>query len=226
MNTEHVLEFSRPDVDGHVIRAVKVIGLKSKHGWAYSPAVLKEAMPLYEAAPVFIEHPDAREKQKGHRQLGDHFGSLEDLRSNGQGLFADLKIKPSHPLATAVLEAARSKRFGLSHNAVVEMDDARTNVLKIVSVNSVDLVNRPATTTNLFEQENEETMTFQDEMREFMATIQSHIESQVAVTESKPAEKPIKRLVALEAKPGGEGNGTIGDDHDSFLSTLRGFKIK
>ena len=220
MNIEHVLEFSRPDVDGSVIRAFKVIGLKSNHGWAYSPAVLKEAMPLYEAAPVFIEHPDAREKQKGHRQLGDHFGSLENIRGNGQGLFGDLKIKQSHPLATAVLEACRSKRFGLSHNAVVEMDDGKTNVTRIVEVNSVDLVNSPATTTNLFEEQEEETMTFQEEMREFMATIQGHIATQVAVTESTPPVTPIRRLVALETAG---ANGELGDSHEDFLKQLRGY---
>lgn len=177
MNIEHVLEFSRPDVDGDVIRAVKVIGLKSKNGWNYSPAVLREAMPLYEASPVFIEHPDAREKKAGHRQLGDHFGSLQNVRGNGQGLFADLQIKPSHPLAIAVIEAAPTARFGLSHNAVVEMDEKKTNVLKIIEVNSVDLVNKPATTTTLFEEDQMEE--FQKEMREFMALINAKIEEMV-----------------------------------------------
>lgn len=225
MNIEHVLEFSRPDVDGNVIRAVKIIGLKSKHGWAYSPAVLKEAIPLYESSPVFIEHPDAREKKKGHRQLGDHFGSLENIQGNGQGLWGDLKIKPSHPLAESVLESATSGRFGLSHNAVVEMDDAKTNVTRIVEVNSVDLVNNPATTENLFEGQGVQTEAkeFLEEFREGMTTMDRLCESLKAIIESKPPPKPPQRLVAFEAKGAGENGEAIGDDHEAFLSTLKGY---
>lgn len=222
MNIEHVLEFSRPDIDGDMIRAVKVIGLKSKNGWSYSPTVLKEAMPLYEASPVFIEHPDAREKKAGHRQLGDHFGSLQNVRGNGQGLFADLQIKRSHPLASAVLEAAPTARFGLSHNAVVEMDEKKIHVLKILEVNSVDLVNKPATTTNLFEEDEMEE--FKKEVLACLAKIEAHITEQiakkVAVTESASVTPPVKRLVALEAT--GDG-GDKGETHNHFLARIRGY---
>lgn len=225
MKRTHVLEFSRPDIDGDTIKAVKIIGVKSKNGWSYPPEVLKEAMPLYEGSPVFIEHPDEREKSRGHRQLADHFGSLESIRGNGQGLFADLKVRMAHPLATAVLEAAPTARFGLSHNALVDLNEDKSRVLKIVQVNSVDLVDKPGTTDNLFEGVTGPDE-FQTTVLEALATISARLES-IPVTDSvTEAILPTvpgrpRRLVALETTEPGNGK-AIGDDHEAFLRTLRG----
>ncbi|MEE9185256.1 MAG: hypothetical protein V3U39_12395 [Acidimicrobiia bacterium] len=217
MKRTHVLEFSRPDIDGDTIKAVKVIGVKSKNGWSYPAEVLKEAMPLYEGSPVFIEHPDEREKAKGHRQLADHFGSLESIRGNGQGLFADLKVRGSHPLAKAVLEAAPTARFGLSHNALVDLNEDKSQVTRIVQVNSVDLVDKPGTTANLFEEAGPDE--FQTTVLESLAEIKTQLVAQVAAAEEKPPAQPPKRLVALET---GENVAAIGDNHEAFLSRLRG----
>jgi len=216
MKRTHVLEFSRPDIDGDTIKAVKVIGVKSKNGWSYPAEVLKEAIPLYEGSPVFIEHPDEREKSRGHRQLADHFGSLVTIRGNGQGLFADLKVRMSHPLAKAVLEAAPTARFGLSHNALVDLNEDKSQVLKIVQVNSVDLVDKPGTTANLFEAGPDE---FQTTVLESLAEIKTTLESQAAAAEEKPPAQPPKRLVALET---GENGNAVGENHEAFLSRLRG----
>ncbi len=219
MKRTHVLEFSRPDIDGDTIKAVKVIGVKSKNGWTYPAEVLKEAMPLYEGSPVFIEHPDEREKKRGHRQLADHFGALENIRGNGQGLFADLKIRQAHPLAKAILEAAPTARFGLSHNALVDLTEDKTRVLKIVQVNSVDLVDKPGTTENLFEEDGGADE-FRTVVLESLDAIKTRLESHIAVVEgTPPPPPPPKRLVALET---GENGATIGENHEAFLSRLRG----
>jgi hypothetical protein len=175
MKRTHVLEYSRPEIEGDTIKAVKVIGLQSKNGWSYPPDVLEDAIPLYEGSPVFIEHPDDREKKRGHRQLADHFGSLENIRGNGQGLYADLKVRQSHPLAKAILEAAPTARFGLSHNALVDLSEDKTKVLKIVQVNSVDLVDKPGTTENLFEEESAEG-TFQTTVLEQLADLKERLD--------------------------------------------------
>jgi hypothetical protein len=220
MKRAHVVEFSRPDIDGHTIKAVKVIGLKSKNGWRYPPEVLKEAMPLYEGSPVFIEHPDEREKKRGHRQLTDHFGSLENVRGNGKGLYADLKIRKAHPMAKAVLEAAPTARFGLSHNALVDfVDDQKTEVSKIVQVNSVDLVDRPGTTQNLFEEEDDDKDEFQAAVLEALDQLSERLDK----AEAKP--KPPARLTALEDR-GEENEPEIGNSHEDFLNTIRGFAVK
>ncbi|KKL91816.1 hypothetical protein LCGC14_1890930, partial [marine sediment metagenome] len=153
----HVLEYSRaPVVDG-VIKGVKIIGTKSNNGRSYPQAVLTQAMAMYEGQQVYMLHPTAREKRQGSRQLDDHFGTLMDVREipGKPGLFCDLHTKQSHPMAGLIMENAEGSTFGLSHNAVVEFGDDGTTVTKIVRVNSVDLVDQPATTHNLFEEDME-----------------------------------------------------------------------
>jgi len=96
MKTQHVLEYSQPTIRGNTIERVKIIGLESANGRRYPAAVLQAAVPLYESAPVFICHPDPREKRRGSRMLRDHLGNLENVSGNGNGLFGDLRIK-GHP---------------------------------------------------------------------------------------------------------------------------------
>lgn len=196
MSTQHVLEYSKPSVRGNMIRGVKIIGRKSAHGWVYPTEVLAKAIPLYESAPVFISHPDPREKRQGSRLLRDHFGNLENVSGNGDGLYGDLNVKLSHPLAREILEHAPSATCGLSHNAVVEMSKDGKQVGDIVEVNSVDLVDDPATTKNLFE---DQAGTFEEKMLAFMAKLEAHLQpagaTGKAVTEESSSSEILDRLV-------------------------------
>lgn len=216
-----VLEYSSPKVRDGLIIGVKIVGCKSSHGYSYPVCVLRAAKTLYEGSPIFVFHPDARERRQGSRLLRDHFGNLENVRErqNGRGLYADLRVKQSHPLAADVLEQAATAQFGLSHNAVIDLDDDKQEVTKIISVNSVDLVNNPATTRNLFEEatmpvpdpdkkndnpnadpnaapENEGS--FEDKMLAFMAQILTYIEPKDAAA-VKSAEA-AGAAVATESK--------------------------
>jgi len=244
MNQYHVLEYSAPSpVDG-VLLGVKIIGTKSSHGYTYPMLVLKRAVKLYEGAPVFVLHPDAREKSQGHRQLRDHLGDLRSVRATGDGIYGDLHLRQSHPLAARVLEGARKSKFGLSHNAVVDMTEDETEVTNIVSVNSVDLVDDPATTRNLYESEDidmPEEIESSNEITAASATIESlsarmeSVEARLSilesagkhVAESKSGDlKPIKRLTALETKDAGDADAPqIGNSHDAFMDVIRGFPI-
>ena len=153
-----VLEHSNPRVVDNTIVGVKIIGPTSLHGWSYPGAVLRKAKPLYESAPVFALHPSGREDKAGSRKLNAHFGALINVRERGQvgevGLYGDLQMRPSHPITQHVLENI-DEIMGLSHNAIVDMDDGDTIVREIIAVNSVDLVHNPATTRTLFEGERE-----------------------------------------------------------------------
>ena len=221
--TQHVLEYSKPSVDGNVIRGVKIIGLKSSHGYAYPTDVLTRAVGLYEGAPVFLCHPDPREKKLGTRMLRAHFGSLENVKSNGDGLFGDLNVRSSHPLAAQILEEAPTASFGLSHNAVVEKNEDGSLITKIVEVNSVDLVDDPATTHNLFEEG-------AGSFEKTMAVLES-MDKRLAALEAKPAvevhegKEQIKRLVALESNDG-DGGAPVGNTHEDFMGAVRGFALK
>lgn len=231
-----VLEYTRCPIKDGVIEGVKIIGTQSKNGRRYPMEVLRAAKPLYEGSPVYMFHPDEREKRKGSRQLVDHFGTLMNIREQGDqrvpgslGLFGDLHIKQSHPYASLVLENL-DKPFGLSHNAICELNDEQTEVLEIVSVNSVDLVDNPGTTTTLFEETEMTLEEYREENKAFgarMDKLEENIEKMTTVLEAheKSAEPPPKkRLAVLEDAPPEEGEAVpIGNNHGAFLDVLLGF---
>ena len=142
------------DEEAGIIYGVKVLGYESAHGYSYTEAAVKDAIPLYEGVAVNIDHP----KEPGDRRSSyDRFGKLVNPRLAKDGLYADLVYLKSHPLTARVIEAAKSpdksNLFGLSHHAQGNQvkRDGKTVVEKIEAVNSVDLVADPATNSGLFE---------------------------------------------------------------------------
>lgn len=227
----NVLEYSSPTITDGVVKGVKIIGIESRNGYRYSVEALQKAIPLYENVAVFIQHPNGREQKRGSRQLTDHFGSLKAVRErqNGKGIYGDLHIKLSHPMAKGVLESLDKAKFGLSHNAVVRMNEDESEVLEILEINSVDLVDDPATTTTLFEEE-EMTKEFQAELIERLDKIDARfdkIEAKAVTEAAKPPEKK-QRITAFEKVGKGNGEGealpVYGVSHEDFLAGLTGIR--
>ena len=231
-----LLEYSVLQVSGCVIRGVKIAGLNSRNGRSYSASVLGKAAALYEDSPVYMLHGSAAEKRENSRSHDEHFGSLKGVHLRDTGLFGDLHVKQSHPMAQFILESDGSK-FGLSHNVRAEMTDDRKTVTEILSVNSVDLVDNPATTTTLFE---EEDMPSLDEIAELLGKNKGEILSEVSKIiddrlatlheevepkpEGKPKQEPPKRITVLEeAKGDPDAPEPIGNTHEDFLNCIRGF---
>jgi len=234
-----ILEYSQGHVKDGVIHGVKIIGTKSRNGRSYPAAVLAAAMPLYEGVAVYMLHPDHREKQTGTRHTDAQFGSLSHIEQRPDGLYGDLTYRQAHPCAGLVLENL-DKPFGLSHNAVCELNEDKTEVLRIERVNSVDLVDDPATTRTLFE---EKEMTL-DEMNTALDArlgkleekLEAKQEKLVALLEAKPEKPPEKTADKPKPKPklqmlenvieGDDGTpAPIGNTHDDFMGALRGFAV-
>lgn len=155
---EQTYQTGRPtiDRDAGVIRGVKILGASSKNGRDYSPQALREAAAIYEGLGVNTNHPN-RATPNVSRTVEEGVGWLENVTVKPDGVYGDLNIIKSHPLAETLFEVAERKpdRFGLSHNAagdVVERNGRRI-VESIKSVRSVDLVQNPATVHSLFESE-------------------------------------------------------------------------
>jgi len=111
---------------------------------------------IYEGLGVNTNHPN-RATPNVSRTVEEGVGWLENVTVKPDGVYGDLNIIRSHPLAETLFEVAERKpdRFGLSHNAagdVVERNGRRI-VESIKSVRSVDLVQNPATVHSLFESE-------------------------------------------------------------------------
>ncbi len=249
-----VLEYSAPHIEDGIIKGVKIVGMKSENGRTYPRQVLRKAMSLYEGAPVYIAHPDPREKRQGSRQLVDHFGSLKNVHErHGSkatfGLFGDLHIKPSHVMASPVIKAIEdgTATFGLSHNVFVDMNEDKSQVLEIVEVSSVDLVDNPATTTNLFEEEHMDLKTlaaagddeFRTQVTEEMTALNTVLEAvqeelkefrglreEMAEFRKELATKKKTRFTALENKTDEQikeetGEKPIGDSHEDFVQAMK-----
>lgn len=149
-----------------VIFGVKVLGRESRNryerdsdGTEYSPACMASAVALYEGMKVRLNHPD-RKTPDAARDARDNFGVLRNARVEGSDVRADLHYLKAHQLAESVAEDVERKLgvYGLSHNATAGRERFDRTARKLVieslaSVRSVDLVDRPATTRNLWESE-------------------------------------------------------------------------
>jgi len=155
--TEKILEYvavgapRRIDRERSVIEGVKLLGLVSQNGRSYLKEAVARAVPLYEGAPVNIDHAN------GARSYADRIGSIHNVRveQGGGGLRGDLHFNPKHALAEQLLWDAQNSpsNVGLSHaiEARTSRRGGKVIVEEILRVQSVDLVADPATTRGLFE---------------------------------------------------------------------------
>lgn len=144
----------RVDRNLGIIRDVKILGKHSKNGRTYSDKAMNDAVRLYEGVKVNVDHP-SRDRQNVEHGFMEGFGSLRNVRRKGDGVFGDLHFLKSHPSAEVICEAAERfpDQFGLSHNAEGEThyEGGQLIVESLASVDSVDIVGRPATNNGLFE---------------------------------------------------------------------------
>lgn len=150
------VEGSRIDTEKGIIRGVKVLGFKSKHGYSYTPDAMKRALPLYEGIRVNMDHPTKTDVDRRSRAYADRFGRIKNARFvEGKGIYGDLHYNKKHRLAEQFEYDAEHapENVGLSHNAYGDVirRNGRQVVESIDTVQSVDLVADPATNTSLFE---------------------------------------------------------------------------
>lgn len=154
----------RVDTESMVIGGVKILGSESRNGRTYTEAAMNDAVGLYEGVRVNIDHP---EKARMSRNFAESFGVIKSSRRERQGetpgVYGDLHYIKSHPLAEMVVEKATRfpESFGLSHNAEGETKrrGGKVFVESLIAVESVDIVDRPATNSGLFESEGLPAMT-------------------------------------------------------------------
>ncbi len=153
--TESTTGFERVDREAGVIRGVKILGLVSRNGYRYLREAVAKASPQYEGAKVYIDHIRLKDEAASDRRTADRWGKLVNVKLTESGeLVGDLEYLKSHPLTEQILEAVEKfGDFGLSHDAggVRKTLKGETVVESITKLYSVDLVQNPATNSNLFE---------------------------------------------------------------------------
>ena len=163
------------DTDRCVLPGVKVIGPNSANGRVYLPEALASGVPLYEGAKVKIDHPV---KPGEPRSVTSLLGWLENVRIQGDSIYADLRYNPEHAFARELVWWAKNRpqQLGLSHNAIGtgrERQDGVLEVTKIVAVKSVDLVDDPATVNGLYE--SKETRKVKTKFKSWMEHVQANL---------------------------------------------------
>lgn len=148
----------RLDRENGILRGVKILGFVSKNHRRYAPEALQQAVSMYEGAKVNINHPKG--DPLAPRDYQDRIGSIRNVEFRlNEGLFADLYFNPCHPLANQLAWDAEHapKNVGFSHNirARTIEENHVIVVTQILAVQSVDLVADPATTSGLYEAENQ-----------------------------------------------------------------------
>ncbi len=138
-----------------VISGVLLCGPTSANRRRYrKEAFAGEGVKKYEGKPVYVGHPTGRDE----RTYGEQIGWIRNPRLRADGMpVADIEVKPKHPLAEQFLDDAETHptAVGMSHVANCQTrpaEDGWEEVMSIESVESVDVVLNPATTTSLFEQ--------------------------------------------------------------------------
>lgn len=159
------LQGSQLDREKCVLRNVRLCGFRSENGRDYSREALRQATPMYENAPVYLNHPgpnDVRAMGAGKgfsRDVEAKFGVIRNARWDSErGPVGDLHYNGGHRLKESFEWAADNDPsfYSLSHNAAGKSrpnGSGRQLVESISKIFSVDLVDRGATTGSLHEAE-------------------------------------------------------------------------
>lgn len=136
---------------------VALLGRISENNRVYRDQALSDAARLYRGAPMYIDHPTAREMRDrdGVRSVRDLAGRIENPRVAGEQVRGDVALLDT-PVRDVVLDLAERmpQLVGFSHRArgEVRVDEDGTQVVESLDhVYGVELVSEPASTSGLFE---------------------------------------------------------------------------
>lgn len=158
------VSFQEADFSGQsetipVIKNVVLLGAESINKRRYTRECLRNAVHLYEGVQAFVNHPTEEERRTGLRDIRNLAGKF----TNPRFIESELKIKadfvglPNDEAAKKFINIAQAMPTlaGLSQNALAQARFDKESGIDIIesikSVDSVDLVAKPASTKNMFE---------------------------------------------------------------------------
>ena len=194
-----------------IVYGVKVLGFNSMNGRIYDPKAIRDAVPLYENAPVNKDH-------KTEAPLfSDRLGWLQNVRFTSEGLYADFRYNPHADGIDSFLWFAENNGLGdvgFSHlvsGKSIPDQDGTERVVRIDRVRSVDLVANPATTTTIFESKeiamkNDKMMTEENPVKEMykeeVPDAAPAQEPTAEPTSEEPASDMLKKIMEICVGPG------------------------
>lgn len=191
--TERIQDWRGADVvvdqERRAVRNVALTAAESKNGYRYSAEALRQAVPLYENKPVFLDHA-ANLARPFDRSTRDLVGTVVNVRFEEERVRADIQTLDTDSGRTFVaLAESESPAVGMSHVVLAERGRDKTVVETIHDVVSVDAVVFPATASTFRESQQHWPAvlvpdSFEQILAEVDAALPSHWQEQ---TEAKPA---------------------------------------
>lgn len=187
----------RIDEDQAIIYGVKLGGRFSSNchgikdvtaGTEYKAAAYKSALSLYEGRKVYIKH--SRSQKGGDRGPFEYMGVIRNARYDDAADCprGDFHYRKTHPETPSLLEDIKRGLggFGFSHHIppggfTGQVVNGRLVVESIKEIKSVDLVDDPATTRNLWEH--------RERGKTMATTFKAILESWIA--DKSPARKAV-----------------------------------
>jgi hypothetical protein len=140
---------ARLDRERGLVCDVALLGPESRNGYRYTAEAMRQAVPLYDGRPVFIDHPESA--QPTQRKLRDYAGHVVSPRYENDRVRGDLRlVGPNAGWLLSLIEAA-PRDIGMSHIVLARRNPAGDCVERIERVVSVDIVAFPATTQTFAE---------------------------------------------------------------------------
>ncbi len=134
------------DTPARLVLNVALTGPDSKNGYHYSEAALREAVPLYDQKPVFLDHAPDRLKPRD-RSTRDLVGNIINPRFEDGRVRGDIRVLDTESGRTFLaLANTNLPGVGMSHVVLAQRSTDGTTVETIRDVVCVDAVMNPATT--------------------------------------------------------------------------------
>jgi hypothetical protein len=196
------------DEENGIIKGVKILGRLSKNGREYSEKSRQDAAKCYEGIGVNLDHL----RTGGERSVRDAGGWLAECVAKPDGVYGNLYLLKTDPQTPKIFEIARRNpnRIGLSHVAegVVRAVGGKNVVESIQSVQSVDLVQNPATNKGLFESEEPVS---KKTLREFVDGIKGEHPEKSKLQKLLESDPAMGGMAMSGMAAGGEPDGDEGD---------------
>lgn len=134
------------DSPSRLVRNVALTGPDSKNGYRYADSALREAAPLYNHKPVFLDHAADRMKPRD-RSTRDLVGNIVNPRYEDGRIRGDIQVLDTDSGRTFLaLANTNLQGVGMSHVVLAQRSTDGTIVEAIRDVVCVDAVINPATT--------------------------------------------------------------------------------
>ena len=143
------------DSQARLVCNVALTGPDSKNGYRYSESALREAAPLYDQKPVFLDHAPDRLKPRD-RSTRDLVGNIINPRYEDGRIRGDIRVLDTESGRTFLaLANTNLPGVGMSHVVLAQRTADGSTVETIRDVVCVDAVINPATTQTFRENHND-----------------------------------------------------------------------